>query len=216
MTINPKTILIIFLISVTSWSFGQAEGKPTPHVFKLDFKLPTAFANKSFKGVMSGLADLDFVYQFQFKEPAIFINTGLKYSFWKLESTVFSGDVVTGKLEILEPFIGIGYRHTFSDYVFLESEIKAGYSFINTNSNTLSSTYKQQAMAIEPKFGLYYRSSDYSAIGLTINYNVLGEHFTPDNIGQPNFPGMTVEASNGYYQYFSIGFGIYGVIPSSK
>lgn len=165
---------------------------------------------------MSGLADIDFAYQFQFTKPGIFINAGIKYSYWGLESTVFSGDVVTGKLEILQPFVGLGYRHLFSDKVFLESQLKGGYSLINTNSNSLNSTYKQSALAIEPKFGLFYRSSDLTAIGLTINYNIITTNFTPDNIGLTNFPGMTAEASDGIYQYFSIGFGIYGVIPKFK
>jgi hypothetical protein len=213
--INFKDILIIVLLLFSHTFFGQKEGKSTPHVLKIDFKLPTAIANKSFKGVMSGLADIDAVYQIQFK-TGLFINTGLKYSFWKLESTVFSGDVVTGKLEVYQPFVGLGYRHPFSDKVFLETELKSGFSFINTKSNSLTTTYQQQAFAIEPKFGLYYRSSEFTAVGLTINYNIITTNFTPDNIGQPNFPGMTPEASVGIYQYLSVGFGIYGTIPSFK
>jgi hypothetical protein len=196
--------------------FGQKEGKPSPHVLKIDFKLPTPFGNKSFKGVMSGLADIDFAYQFQFQKTGLFINAGLKYSYWNLESTVFSGNVVTGKLEILQPFVGLGYRHEFSDKVFLESQLKGGYAFINSSSNTLNGVYHQEALAIEPKFGLFYRSSDFTAVGLTINYNIITTNFTPDNIGQPNFPGMTPEASDGNYHYFSVGFGIYGTIPKFK
>lgn len=208
--------MLIAFLGTYSAVFCQKDGKPTPHVFKLDFKLPTATANKSFKGVMSGLTDIDLVYQYQFQNTGLFINTGLKYSYWSLESTVFSGDVITGKLEIFEPFIGVGFRHSFSDKVFLESELKAGYAFINTNSNSLSAVYKQQAFAIEPKFGLFYKSSELTAVGLTLNYNVITDQFTPDNIGQPNFPGMTTASSEGYYQYFSVGFGIYGIIPSFK
>jgi len=214
------TRLAILFLSIILLSFGtikaQKEGEPTPHIFKIDFKLPTATANRSFKGVMSGLADIDFCYQYQFKEIGLFINGGMKYSYWNLESTLFSGTVVTGKLEILQPFGSIGYRHEFSDKVFLESELKGGYSFVNSNANTLTSTYKQKALAIEPKFGFYYKSSDLTAVGLTLNYNIITTNFTPDNIGQPNFPGMTPDASNGNYQYFSIGFGIYGIIPTFK
>ena len=212
-----KTLAISFICFFTfSQAIAQEEGKPTSHGLKLDFKLPTGTSNKSFKGVLSGLADIDFSYQFLPVDNKLFFNGGFKYSHWNIESTIFSGNSVTGKLEFLQPFVGIGWRHTFSDYVFLEYEIKGGYSFVNTTSSSNPNVYKQQGIGIEPKLGMYYKANDLVAVGLTFNYNIVNAKFTPDNIAQTNFPGLGPEASKRIYQYFSVGFGIYTVIPKFK
>ena len=212
-----KTLAILFISFITCLQVaGQEEGKPTSHGIKADFKLPTGTSNKSFKGVLSGLADMDIAYQFLPVEKKLFFNLGFKYSYWNIESTIFSGNTVTGKLEFLQPFIGIGWRHSFSENVFLESEIKGGYSFINTVSSSNPSGYKQEGLGIEPKLGLYYKANDIVSIGLSFNYNIVNAKFTPDNINQTNFPGLGPEASQGIYQYFSVGFGIYTVIPKFK
>jgi hypothetical protein len=214
--ITKHIFIILLLLGVNSSVFCQEEGRPTPHGIKLDFKLPTATSNRSFKGVMSGLADIDLGYQFKLKENGMFFNTGLKYSYWNLESTVFSVTNITGKLEILQPFIGLGWRHDFSEKVFLESEMKFGYAYLLTKSSTNPIIYRQESVALEPKVGLYLKTSALMSVGLTLNYNIINDKFTPENIGVTNFPGFGPETSEGNYQYFSIGFGIYGILPTFK
>ncbi len=197
-------------------SFSQEEGKPTPHGIKLDFKLPTAISNKSFKGVMSGIADIDLAYQYKFKNNGLILSSGVKYGYWTVESSIFSGNVTTGKMDVLQPFLSFGYRSVLNDKMFFEYEFKTGYGWLFTHSNNCSDPFRQENIALEPKISFYYKSSELLYFGVSANYNVINSKFSPNNLCLTNFPGIPLDASGGIYQYFSIGFGFYAIIPSFK
>ena len=196
--------------------FSQEDGKPTSHGIKADFKLPTAISNKSFKGVMSGIADADLAYQYKFKNNGLVLSLGMKYGYWNVESSIFSGNVTTGKTDIFQPFFGIGYRNEVNDKMFFEYEFKTGYGMLFSHSNNCPQPYRQESIAFEPKVSFYYKSSELLYFGVNANYNIINSKFSPDNLCLTNFPGIPLDASSGIYQYFSIGFGFYAIIPKFK
>jgi hypothetical protein len=195
---------------------AQEDAKPSQHALKMDFKLPTAFGNRAFKGVMNGLVDLDFAYQYHFKKSNLIVNTGFKYGLWNVETNFFAGTLIEGKLQTYTPFIGLGYRNIISERVFMEFEMKAGYSMIQTKAVLCPETHKQSGLSLEPKINIYLKGSDMVYFGANINYHLIGAEFTEDNICIANFPGLTDEATKGNYSYFSIGLGFYAFLPKLK
>lgn len=195
---------------------GQQEGEPTSSAIKLDFKLPTAISNHSFKTILSGLADVDLNYTYHFEKLKLNAGIGVKYGYWNVESANFSNDVVTGRLEILSPFLNIGYRSVLSEKTFLDIEFNGGYGSIFTSSNKCTDRYKQNTFIVTPKVSLYLRGTDLLYFGLNASYTYMGAEFTPDNLCMQDFPAGNDSFNQGNYQYFSVGFGFYAIIPTFK
>lgn len=207
-------ILILFFLPLLTW--GQEEGTPTPSSIKLDFKLPTALANKSFKGIMSGLADVDLGYHYHFENIHLLAGIGVKYGYWNLESANFPNDVVTGRMEIVTPMVSLGYRSIVGEKSFLDFELNGGYGRIFTSSNDCPNKYAQDAVIISPKISLFLKGSDLLYFGANLGYTYMGAEFTPDNLCMTSFPAGNESFNKGNYQYFSVGFGFYAIIPSFR
>lgn len=197
-------------------SLAQEEGEPTPHAIKMDFKLPTAISNRSFKNIMSGLADIDLAYQYHFEKIHLIAGIGVKYGYWNLEPGSFTNDVVSGRLEILSPQVNLGYRSVLGEKSFMDYEIYAGYGKILTNSNKCPDVYSQEGPIISPKISFYIRGTDLLYFSAAVNYTFMNASFTPDNLCMTTFPSGISEDNVGKYQYFGIGFGFYAIIPSFK
>lgn len=209
-------ICFIFLLSITLHVSAQEDGEPTKSAIKVDFKLPTAITNRSFKTIMSGLADVDLNYVYHFEKIRLLAGVGLKYGYWNVESANFPNDVVTGRLEILTPYLNLGYRSVFSEKVFMDLEINSGYGRLFTNSNKNEKPFTQDALILSPKISLYLRGTDLLYFGANIGYSHIGAEFTPDNLYLQTFPAATPSFNEGKYQYFSVGFGFYAIIPTFK
>jgi hypothetical protein len=199
--------------SVHSQEFG---GSPTSHSIKIDFKLPTALRNKPFQSYMSGLLDTDLSYQYLLAGGKFSIGLGAKYSHWEVISTQFRSIIVNGQLTAYTPFLISSFKREVSERVFLELEAKIGYTTLITRSNRTSVAYFQNGVSFEPKFGVYLRASELTAVGLTINYVNTGANFLPSNLSIDYFPGFIESDFNKNYQYFSIGLGAHLIIPSYK
>jgi len=214
--IKKVFILLVFFTSFLTGIAQEKEKLPSLHAFKVDFKLPTAISNDVFKAFMSGLVDVDFAYQYHFKKAKIVANLGVKYTYWDVERSLTGGQLIGGQLETYIPFIGIGYRNEFSEKFFMDFELKGGYGQIVSLGESCSSPYVQMARLIEPKISGYIRSSDLMYFSINVNYSHMNAEFTKDNICVTNFPGFTADASKGFYQYFSIGFGFHVYLPKIK
>ncbi|MFT7155526.1 MAG: hypothetical protein ACI8Q1_000527 [Parvicella sp.] len=213
---TTKYLFICLLFLSCSGATAQEDSKPSKHAIKMDFKLPTAFGNGAFKGIMNGLVDLDFGYQYHFQKSNIIVNTGIKYGLWDVETSFFAGTFIEGRLQTYTPFIGIGYRKIITESVFMDWEIKGGYSIISTQAILCAENYRQTGVSIEPKVNIYLKGSEMLYFGANINYHLIGAEFSESNICIDDFPGLSQEASQGYYSYFSIGLGFYAYIPQSK
>lgn len=165
---------------------------------------------------MSGLADIDLNYTYHFENIHLLAGVGVKYSYWSLESANFPNDVVTGRLEIVSPFISLGYRSITSERTFLDFEMNGGYGRIFTNSNQCADAYVQDAVVLSPKVSLFLKASDLLYFGANLGYTYMGAAFTPDNLCLQNFPAANDDFNVGNYQYFSVGFGFYAIIPTFK
>ncbi len=214
--IKNIAIVIILLGVFINGNAQKKEKLASSHAFKIDFKLPTAISNDVFKAFMSGLADVDFAYQYHFKKAKIVANLGMKYTYWDIERSLSGGQLIGGKLETFIPFVGIGYRNDFSEKFFMDFELKGGYGQIVSLGESCSTPYVQMARLIEPKISGYIKSSDLMYFSVNVNYSHMNAEFTKDNLCVTNFPGFTSDASKGFYQYFSIGFGFYVYLPKMK
>ncbi|CAG5076857.1 hypothetical protein [Parvicella tangerina] len=196
--------------------YGQEEGTPTRSAIKLDFKLPSGLTNHSFRNMMSGLADVDLNYTYHFEDIHLIAGAGIKYSYWNLESANFPNDIVTGRLEVVSPFINLGYRSIMGEKTFLDIELNGGYGRLFTSSNQNDKAYVQDAMILSPKLSFYLQASNLLYFGINGGYTLMGAEFTPSNLYLENFPAANDSYNQGKYQYFSVGFGFYAIIPTFK
>jgi hypothetical protein len=214
-----RYVFIGVLISLSLFSnilSQEYEGKPTPHIIKVDFKLPTALLNRPFKSFMSGIIDSDLSYQYALLDGKLSFGVGTKYSYWSVISTKFRNQNVVGHLNIFSGYFLTAFKKDLNEKLFFDSEIKIGYASVLTRSNKRSELYVQNALTIEPKIGLYLKASELSAVGITVNYHYIASKFTPENLNLVYFPGFNESDYTKNYSYFSIGLGAYLIIPSFK
>lgn len=209
-------LFFILLFAFPSILFSQEDGEPTPHAVNMDFNLPTAITNYSFKSLTSGLIDLNLGYSYHFEKPHLVAGVGVKYGYWGIESVNFPNDIVTGRVEILAPMLQLGYRSILNEKTFLNIEFNGGISRIITTSNKRPDRFSQTATIISPKVSLYLKASDLLYFGINLGYSYLGAEFGPENLGMTNFPAANDSHNQGEYQYFSVGLGFHAIIPSFK
>lgn len=201
----------VFLLgSIVISSQEKVPGKHSVVMF--DFKLPKSLANKSFKGLMSGLVNLDVCYQYNL-ENGLGFGAGFKYSYFELEGTAFQG-VVTGQLEGYNPFFKLSKRKILNEKTYLEFSVNGGYNFLNTKSNQCLDVFKQSGGNIMPQIGYYMVSSEFLSFGIVVSYNYLWSGFSPANICMTSFPGFDPSSSIGDTQVFAVGFGFSTYLPS--
>jgi hypothetical protein len=189
---------------------------PTRHCIKIDFKLPTAVRNLAFRSFLNGIVDADINYQYSFLNDRLSLGGGFKFTHWQIISTKFQNMVVNGHWESYTPFAVIAYKKNVSENAFFEYELKGGYAFTRMTSNRIWPPAIREGWSIEPKAGFYLKANDLSAVGLTVNYVLLGSNFTPDQLGMNRFQGFTDADNQKIYQYFSIGLCAHLIIPSYK
>lgn len=227
---NFKTVItfILFIIIGTSvfaqYTSGSKKNKRNnnggkmPHhsVIKGDFKLPTPIANRAFRGILNGIADMDLSYNYRLLNNLAF-GAGFKYGFWDIDVNSFPSDKVTGKMSILNPFGSVSYVMQQNRQFFIEAGIKVGYNLMNTSGtyNVNSFDFDQTGINFEPKIGLYLQTpSELLSFGLTVNYNYIGAGFSERNLEVDKIPGIDAGVSKGSSQYFSVGFGFYTFLPN--
>lgn len=197
-------------LSVSSFSQEKVPGKHS--VIMFNFKLPKTLGNESFKGLMSGLANIDILYQYNL-ENGIGFGAGFTYSYYELNGSAFQGNV-TGQLEGYNPFMKIAKRKEVSERSFIELSVSGGYNVLNTISNQCSAIFKQEAFNIMPQIGFYMISSEFLSFGIMVSYNYFGAEFSPANICMTSFPGIDPSSSIGNSQVFSVGFGFSTYLPT--
>lgn len=165
---------------------------------------------------MSGLADVDLNYSYYFEKINLVAGVGVKYSYWNLESLNFPNDVITGRLEVLSPFINIGYRSNLNEKMLMDIDFNGGYGRIFTTSNQCDDKYTQDAVILTPKLTVYLKATNLLYFGLNAAYTYMGAEFTPANLCREHFPAANDSFNVGDYQYFSVGFGFYAIIPTFK
>lgn len=229
---NFKIITLFLLVLLVSpVVFGQYTsgsgkkkksngGGPTPHhsVIKADFKLPTPVGNKVFKGVLNGVTDLDFSYNYRLVNDLAF-GLGMKYGFWDIDVNAFPSDKVNGSHKIINPFVSVSKVFRQNEMFFIETELKVGYNTFTTNSsyNAVGFQYKQNGINFEPKIGLYLQTpSELLSFGLTFNYNYINAGFSEKNLGVDKIPGFAAGAGADKSHYFSVGFGFYTFLPNKE
>ena len=186
-------------------SNAQTDDGEHPHIFMMDFKLPSPTTNRSFRNYMNGVGDFNGTYMYRM-ENGLCLGGGFKYMFTEVHSAAFQTTTV-GKLEIFNPFLKLGKRTAIGDRVFMEYSVKSGYDFVMTSANTCPDNYIQQTFNIEPQAGIYMYSNENLAFGVTMSYNFLFFEFTPDNLCLDYFPGAVAESSMGFSQIFAVGLG---------
>lgn len=177
----------------------------------MDFKLPSPLANKSFRSVMTGLADLDLLYQHKL-DHGLGLGVGFNYFYFDVNSNAFQFNVV-GKMEGFNPYIKLAKRNKLGENAFFEYSINSGYLKVFSSSNQGPGSYAQEGYNVRPQLGIYLKSGDLVSFGLIASYNYMNFEFTPDNLSLDNFPGNTAENSVGNTQFFSVGFGFSTYIP---
>lgn len=194
-------------------SSSAQEKVPGEHsVIMFNFKLPKTIGNKSFKGLMSGLANIDLTYQYNL-ENGFGFGAGFSYSYYDLNGSAFQGSV-TGQMEGYNPFLKIAKRKEINEKVYLELSISGGYNVLNTNSNQCSDVFRQDAFNIAPQLGFYMISSEFLSFGVVVSYNYFDAEFSPSNICMTSFPGIDPASSIGNSQVFSVGFGFSTYLPT--
>ncbi|MCT4580421.1 MAG: hypothetical protein N4A35_03310 [Flavobacteriales bacterium] len=192
-------------------------GKSAHHsVIKADFKLPTPTGDKMFRGILDGMIDLDFSYNYRLLNDFAF-GAGMKYGFWDIDVNSFPSDKVNGSHKIINPFVSVSRVFQQNRQLFIEAEVKVGYNNFNTTSeyNGVGYTYKTTGVNFEPKVGVYLQTqSDLLSIGLTVNYNYMTAGFSEKNLGVAKLPGFAAGTGGDTSQYFSIGFGFYTFLPN--
>ncbi len=178
----------------------------------MDFKLPTPLRNRSFKSLMTGLANVDLSYQYQL-DNGVCLGGGFKYGYFDVVSPAFTNTKVTGRMEFFNPFVKVAKRNVVNEKAFFEMALNVGYNQIYTKSNQCVDPYVQNGINIEPQLGVYMWSTEYLAFGLIVSYNFIDFEFTPDNLCLDYFPGQTAQSSVGKTQVFGVGFGFFTYIP---
>ena len=196
--------------SASSYSQEMAPGKHA--VLMANFKLPKTLGNKSFKGLMSGLANIDLIYQYNLMN-GIGLGMGFSYSYYELNGSAFQGNVV-GQMEGYNPFLKISKRNEVNENSYLELSLSGGYNMLNTSGNQCSDIFKQEAFNVTTQLGFYMVSSEFLSFGIVVSYNYFNTEFSPANICMTSFPGIDPANSIGNSHVFSVGFGFSTYLPT--
>ena len=202
----------MFFTSAFSYAQEKVPGKHA--VIMSNFKLPKTLGNKSFKGLMSGLANVDLVYQYNLAN-GIGFGVGFSYSYYELNGTIFQGAVV-GQMEGYSPFLKISKRKEVTENSYFELSASGGYIMLVTSGNQCSVAFKQEAFNVTPQLGFYMISSEFLSFGIIASYNYFDAEFSPANICMTSFPGIAPANSIGNSHVFSVGFGFSTYLPSKK
>jgi hypothetical protein len=201
---------VIFFTATSSYAQEKAPGKHS--VIMANFKLPKTLGNKSFKGLMSGLANIDLVYQYNLAN-GIGFGTGFTYSYYELNGSAFQGTVI-GQMEGYNPFLKIAKRKEITENSYVELSVSGGYNVLNTSGNQCSDVFKQEAFNLTPQLGFYMVSSEFLSFGIVVSYNYFAAEFSPANICMTSFPGIDPGHSIGNSHVFSVGFGFSTYLPT--
>jgi hypothetical protein len=196
--------------SISSFSQEKAPGEHA--VIMANFKLPKTLGNKSFKGLMSGLANIDLIYQYNLAN-GIGVGAGFSYSYYELNGSIFQGSVV-GQMEGYNPFLKIAKRKEMNENSYVELSVSGGYNVLNTSGNQCSDVFKQEAFNLTPQLGFYLLSSEFLSFGIVVSYNYFDAEFSPANICMSSFPGIDPANSIGNSHVFSVGFGFSTYLPT--
>ena len=150
-------------------SFSQEKAPGEHSVIMANFKLPKTLGNKSFKGLMSGLATIDLIYQYNLAN-GIGFGTGFSYSYYELNGSVFQGSVL-GQMEGYNPFLKIAKRKEMNENSYVELSVSGGYNVLNTTGNQCSDVFRQEAFNLTPQLGFYMVSSEFLSFGIVVSYN---------------------------------------------
>ena len=200
----------IFFSSASIYSQEKAPGEHA--VIMSNFKLPKTLGNNSFKGLMSGLANIDLIYQYNLAN-GIGFGLGFSYSYYELNGSAFQGSVV-GQMEGYNPFLKISKRKEMNENSYVELSVSGGYNMLNTSGNQCSGIFKQEAFNVAPQLGFYMVSSEFLSFGIVVSYNYFDAEFSPANICMTSFPGIDPANSIGNSHVFSIGFGFSTYLPT--
>ena len=193
-------------------SFSQEKAPGEHAVIMANFKLPKTLGNKSFKGLMSGLANIDLIYQYNLAN-GIGFGTGFSYSYYELNGSVFQGSVL-GQMEAYNPFLKISQRKEMNENSYVELSLSGGYNVLNTTGNQCSGIFRQEAFNVAPQLGFYMVSSEFLSFGIVVSYNYFAAEFSPANICMTSFPGIDPANSVGNSHVFSVGFGFSTYLPT--
>ena len=200
----------IFFSSASIYSQEKVPGEHA--VIMSNFKLPKTLGNNSFKGLMSGLANIDLIYQYNLAN-GIGFGLGFSYSYYELNGSAFQGSVV-GQMEGYNPFLKISKRKEMNENSYVELSVSGGYNMLNTSGNQCSGIFKQEAFNVAPQLGFYMVSSEFLSFGIVVSYNYFDAEFSPANICMTSFPGIDPANSIGNSHVFSIGFGFSTYLPT--
>ena len=194
------------------FSFSQEKAPGEHSLIMANIKKKKTLGNKSFKGLMSGLATIDLVYQYNLAN-GIGFGTGFSYSYYELNGSVFQSSVL-GQMEAYNPFLKISKRTEMNESSYFELSLSGGYNVLNTSGNQCSGIFKQEAFNLSPQLGFYLVSSEFLSFGIVVSYNYFAAEFSPANICMTSFPGIDPANSVGNSHVFSVGFGFSTYLPT--
>ena len=202
-------ILTVFLLF---GHIGQAQPNEIPANYRFDFRLPTPIANRSFRGLINGIADLNLSSQFTIVNN-VTLGGQFKFAYYKVND-LKTPEVTDGKMQFMTLKLKLGYEKFMTERAYYDLSIKAGYGIVNIHSKSCEAALDgtgrsvDQGFTFEPAFGLYLISDDNLSFGLIVSYTWLGDDFNALDLCLNSTSNVILDSDNvGAYQAISVGFG---------
>jgi len=213
-----RKLLAIFIVMSCNSVHAQNTGKAIPS-FQGSFELPSPLKNDAFKGVMSGLSNINLGIQFPIFR-GVFIGVGGKHQYYNVNDLAIP-EKINGDLQMLAPVLKLGVDMPMSDKSHAELSIAASYNFIRAKSQTCLDnsgfdTHTTTGIGVEPKLVIYMASTDKLRFGIILSYSIIMDEFGADDFCLTRFSGYADSASKGSYQIFSVGFGFSASLVKEK
>lgn len=216
-----SALIAIFMCSSVAVKAQADLPDNVPASFQFGFKLPTTFANRSFRRLIDGVSDVHFNYQQPLFGNVMF-GVGAKHQFLKVDD-LKTPEITDGKLNIIHGFGKLSYQKFITSRIFYDIGTKVGYSYIIADSETCRNANDGRGhsvttgLFIEPTAGIFMISDENLSFGLMVSYSFIQSDFDPVILClDTNTNIIAAEDNVGGYQLFNVGFGASIFIGKNK
>lgn len=176
-----------------------------------DFKIPTPISNRAFGKIANGIGDINLIFNYPIAKSFL-IGAGFKFGYYQfidfLTNNSFSN---SGKLFCYSPYGKITYLKFSNPRLFFQFSSKFGYSFMDFNSYTCTTTGEpnsmQECFFIEPQLSAHIFVDESLSFSLAVSDYIGFNNFNSSLLCLESFPGYSAENSLGNYNILGIGFG---------
>jgi hypothetical protein len=200
-----KALTILFCLNLV---LAQAQSLEPKGSVQFNVGLPINLGNEAFKGIMQGLVNGSFHYQYTLKNSISF-GIGANYTYFDVNEFKVS-EPLFGGMHTPAVFLKLGSEKFHTSTFGTDISVKAGIAqtVINTSANKENGVNSVliQSSYIEPMLGLIMLSDEKFGLRFNFSYGIYGFGFTPYQLGLNSHEGFNPKEFSKVTSFFSFGF----------